>query len=55
MMSSIEVWQTGMREYCSLTTSSCSASSVWSAWMATMLGRGVMISRTTLSPNATTD
>ena len=44
-----------MREYCSLITSWRSSSSVASAGMATMLGRGVITSRTTLSPNSTTD
>ena len=44
-----------MREYCSLITSWRNCSSVASAEMATMLGRGVITSRTTLSPNSTTD
>src|ERR1035437_7195245 len=44
-----------MREYCSVMTSWRSCSSVASAEMATILGRGVMTSRTTLSPNSTTD
>src|ERR1019366_6217409 len=44
-----------MREYCSVMTSWRNCSSVASAEMATMFGRGVMTSRTTLSPNSTTD
>src|ERR1022692_4698566 len=44
-----------MREYCSVITSWRSCSSVASAEMATIFGRGVMTSRTTLSPNSTTD
>ena len=47
--------KTGMREYCSWMTSWRSSSSVASAEMATILGRGVITSRTTLSPNSTTD
>src|ERR1035441_7462960 len=44
-----------MRENCSVITSWRSCSSVASAEMATIFGRGVMTSRTTLSPNSTTD